>query len=121
MAIFAERSIHSMINQVPFIIQNVFLGMGGVINVIPLQLKGLTLLQPTHMITMGNQTPQGSGSSTHAKSTGVEITSIALAHSTLPNPNKASSFEPPKSTIAFESMVMDVKDVAWSIADLAAS
>ena len=44
MAIMHEKSMVSMMNQVPLIIYNVFSGMEGVMNVVPLQLKGLASL-----------------------------------------------------------------------------
>jgi hypothetical protein len=53
-----------MMNQVPVIVHNVFLAMGGVMNVAPLQLKDLASSQPALMLTRGNPTPQGSGTST---------------------------------------------------------
>jgi hypothetical protein len=106
MALIVERSMQCLINQVPLIVQNVFLGMGGVMNVALLKLKDPTSIQPAVMLTKGNQTPQGSRSSTRAESTGVEITS--LPYSILPNPDKASSFAPPKSAAGFEPMAMDV-------------
>ena len=43
--------------------QNALLGLGGVMNVAPLQLKDPTSLQPTLMLTEGNPMPQGSGTS----------------------------------------------------------
>jgi hypothetical protein len=120
MAVFAERSMQSVINQVPLIVQNVFSGMEGFMNIAPLQLKGLASSQHALMLTQDNQTAQGSGSSTRAESTGVGTTSTALPHSALPNPEKASSFMPPKSVVLSKPMPMDVVDIARSTADSAA-
>jgi hypothetical protein len=36
MAIMHEKSVQNVINQVPLIVHNAFLGMGGVMNVAPL-------------------------------------------------------------------------------------
>ena len=71
-----EKSVQSMMNQVPFIVYNIFSGIEGVMNVALLQLKGLASSQLALMLTKGNPTPQGSGSSTRAKSTWVGTASL---------------------------------------------
>jgi hypothetical protein len=53
MALIVERSMQCLINQVPLIVQNVFLGMGGVMNVALLKLKDPTSIQPAVMLTKG--------------------------------------------------------------------
>jgi hypothetical protein len=115
MAIMHEKFVQSMMNQVPLIVHNVFSGMGGVMNVVPLQLKDPASLQPALMLTEGNPMPQGSGSSTRVESAGVRTTS--LRQFGLPNPDKASSFSPPNFAVAFEPFKMDVDDVARSTDD----
>jgi hypothetical protein len=112
MIIMQEKSVQSEMNQVPL---NIFSGMEGVMNVVPLQLKGPTSSQPALMLTEGNPMPQGSGSSTRAESTRMETTS--LRQFGLPNPNKTSSFSPPNSAVASEAFTMDVDDVARTTDD----
>lgn len=106
-----------MINQVPLIVQNVFIIMGGALNVAPLQLKGPTSSQPTLMLIEGVQTSQGSGSSLCAESTIVVTISMAQPHSSHLNPDNASSFASPKSTKSFEPLAKDVENLARSSAD----
>jgi hypothetical protein len=120
MAVIHEKSVQSMMNQVPLIVHNIFSGMGGVMNVAPLQLKGPASLQHALMLTEGNPMSQGSGSSTRAEST--EVGTTSLHHlSSLSNPNKASSFSPPNFAVVFEYFAMDVDDIAWSTDDPVAS
>lgn len=80
--------------------------MGGVINVALLKLKNPILIQPSVMLTKGNQMSQGSGSSICAEFTRVEI--MSLPYSILPNLDMASSFALPKSVAGFEPMAMDI-------------
>jgi hypothetical protein len=115
-AIMHEKSVQNMMNQVPFIVNNIFSGMGGVMNVVPLQLKDPASLQPALVLTEGNPTPQGSGSSTCAESTRVGTTSLHYLFG-LPNLYKASSFLPPNSAVASKHFAMDVDDIAWSTDD----
>ena len=68
LASIAEKTVQNVVNQVPLIVQNTLLGLGSVLNVAPLQLKGPASLQPSLMIIEGNQTPQGSGTSTRGES-----------------------------------------------------
>ena len=68
MATIAEKTVQNMVNQIPLIVHNALLGLGSVLNVIPLQLKGLTSLQPLLILTEGNPTLQGSGTSTCGES-----------------------------------------------------
>jgi hypothetical protein len=118
MAIIHETSIQSVMNQVLLIVHNIFSGMGGVMNIAPLQLKGPTSSQLALMFIEGNPTPQGSGSSTRTKSTGMGRTS--LLQFGLPNPDKASFFSPPNFVVASKAFMMDVDDVARTIDDHAA-
>ena len=111
MAVMHEKFVQSVMNQVPFIVYNVFSVMGGITNVALLQLKGLASSKPTFMLTEGNPTPQGSGSSTRAKSTRVETTSLRHLFG-LPNPNKASSLSPPNPEVVSEHVAMDMDDIA---------
>jgi hypothetical protein len=91
MAIMHEKSVQTMMNQVPVIVHNALLGIGGVMNVAPLQLKGPSSSQPALMLTEGNPTLQGSGTSTRSESFGMG--KAALPHeSGHQNPEKASSF-----------------------------
>jgi hypothetical protein len=91
MAIMHEKSVQTMMNQVPVIVHNALLGIGGVMNVAPLQLKGPSSSQPALMLTEGNPTPQGSRTSTRSESFGMG--KAALPHeSGHQNPEKASSF-----------------------------
>jgi hypothetical protein len=81
-------------------------------NVAPLQLKGPATLQPTLMLTEGNPTPQGSGTSTRGESTGMGTDSL-LHLSGQHNLDKECSLSPPKAPVAFEAITMDVDVVAW--------
>ena len=49
-----DKTVQNMINQVLLIVHNALLGLGGVMNVAPLQLKGPASSQPTFMLTEGN-------------------------------------------------------------------
>jgi hypothetical protein len=118
MATMHEKSVQSVMNQVPFIIHNVFSSMEGIMNVAPLQLKGPASSQPVLMLIEGNPTLQGSGSSTRIESAGVGTAS--LRQFDLPNPNKPSSFLHPNSAVASEPFEMDMDDVARSMDDPAA-
>jgi hypothetical protein len=109
MAIMHEKSVQNVINQVPLIVHNAFLGMGGVMNVVPLQLKDPASSQPALMLTEGNPTPQGSGTSTRGESKEMRITSLH-GFSDQQNPDKASSLSPPNSVVASEAITMDVDD-----------
>jgi hypothetical protein len=71
-----DKTVQNVINQVPLIVHNAFLGMGGVMNVAPLQLKGPASSQPALMLTEGNSMPQGSGTSTRGESTGMGTDSL---------------------------------------------
>ena len=109
MAIMHEKSMQNMINQVPLIVHNAFLGMGGVINVALLQLKGSASSQPALMFTEGNPMPQGSRTFTCGKSIGMGTTSL-FDLSGHQNPDKASSLLPSNFVVASEAFVMDVDD-----------
>jgi hypothetical protein len=63
MTIHTERSVSSVINQVPQIVQGVLQGMGGYFNVTPLQLQAPSSFHPSLMLTGRVPTPQGSGTS----------------------------------------------------------
>jgi hypothetical protein len=67
------------------------------------------------MLTEGNPTPQGKGSSTRAEST--RVGTASLRHFGPPNPDQASSILPLNSTVASEPFKMDVDDVSWSTDD----
>jgi hypothetical protein len=93
MAIMHEKSVQTIMNQVPVIVHNALLGVGGVMNVAPLQLKGPSSSQPALMLTEGHPTPQGSGTSTRGESIGMG--KAALPHECgHQNPEKASSLSP---------------------------
>jgi hypothetical protein len=116
MAIMHEKSVQTMMNQVPVIVHNALLGVGGVMNVAPLQLKGPSSSQPALMLTEGNPTPQGSGTSTRGESIGMG--KAALPHeSGHQNPKKASSLSPHNSAGASQPSAMDVDDIARSLDD----
>jgi hypothetical protein len=118
MAIMHEKSVQTMMNQVPVIVHNALLGVGGVMNVAPLQLKGPSSSQPTFMLTEGHPTPQGSGTSTRNESIGMG--KAALPHECgHQNPEKASSLSPHHSAGASQPSAMDVDDIAWSPDDSA--
>ena len=76
MTIMYEKTMQNVINQVPLIVYNAFLGMGGIMNVAPLQLKGPSSLQPTLMLIEGSPTPQGSRNSIRGESTRMETVSL---------------------------------------------
>ena len=44
METIADKTVQNVINQVPFIVHNALLGLEGVMNIAPLQLKGSTSL-----------------------------------------------------------------------------
>ena len=68
MATIADKIVQNVINQVPLIVHNILIGLGGIMNVAPLQLKGPASLQPTLKLTEGNPTSQGSGTSIRGES-----------------------------------------------------
>jgi hypothetical protein len=107
-----DKTVQNVINQVPLIVHNAFLGMGGVMNVALLQLKGLASLQPALMLTEGNPTPQGSGTSIRGESTGMGTESLLHLFGQH-DPDKECSFSPPNATVASEAITMDVDVVAW--------
>jgi hypothetical protein len=106
-----DKTVQNVINQVPLIVHNAFLGMGGVMNVAPLQLKGPASSQPALMLTEGNPTPQGSGTSTRGESTGMGTDSLPHL-SGQHNPDKECSLSPPNAAVASEATTMDVDVVA---------
>jgi hypothetical protein len=109
-----DKTVQNVINQIPLIVHNAFLGMGGVMNVAPLQLKGPASSQPVLMFTEGNPTPQGSGTSTRGESTRMGIESLPHL-SGLHNPNKECSLSPLNAAVASEAITMDVDVVAQPI------
>ena len=110
MAIIADKTVQNVINQVPLIVQNALLGLGGVMNVAPLQLKGPASSQPALMLMEGNPMPQGSGTSTHGEST--RMRSESLPHlSAQHNNDKECSFLPLNTAITSEAITMDIDDV----------
>ena len=112
MATMHDKIVQNMINQVPFIVHNALLGLEGVMNVAPLQLKGSASLQPVLMLMKGNPTPQGSGTSNCGESTGRGIESLPHLFGQH-NPDKEWSLSPPNAAIASKAITMDVDDVAW--------
>jgi hypothetical protein len=113
MAIIHEKSVQTMMNQVPIIVHNALLGVGGIMNVAPLQLKGPSSSQPAFMLTEGNPMPQGYGTSTHGESIGMG--KAALPHeSGHQNPEKASSLSPHNSAGASQPSAVDEDDIARS-------
>jgi hypothetical protein len=106
-----DKTVQNVINQVPLIVHNAFLGMGGVMNIAPLQLKGLTSSQPALMLTEDNPTPQGSGTSTRGESTGMGTDSLPDL-SGQHNPDKECSLSLPNAAVASEAITMDVDVVA---------
>jgi hypothetical protein len=119
MAIMHEKSVQTMMNQVPVIVHNALLGVGGVMNVAPLQLKGPSLLQPALMLTKGHPKPQGSGTSTCGESIGMRKPTL-LHECGYQNPEKASSLSPHHSAGESQPSAMDVDDIARSPDDSAA-
>jgi hypothetical protein len=119
MAIMHEKSVQTMMNQVPIIVHNALLGVGGVMNVAPLQLKGPSSSHPPLMLTEGHPTPQGSGTSARGESIGMG--KAALPHkSGHQNPKKASSLSPRHSAGVSQPSALDVDDIARSPDDSAA-
>jgi hypothetical protein len=114
-----EKSVQTMMNQVPVIVHNALLGVGGVMNVAPLQLKGPSLLQPALMLTKGHPKPQGSGTSTCGESIGMRKPTL-LHECGYQNPEKASSLSPHHSAGESQPSAMDVDDIARSPDDSAA-
>jgi hypothetical protein len=106
-----DKTVQNVINQVPLIVHNTFLGMGGVMNVAPLQLKGPTSSQLALMLTEGNPTPQGSGTSTRGESTGMGTDSLSNL-SGQHNPDKECSLSPPNAAVVSQAITMDVDVVA---------
>jgi hypothetical protein len=113
MAIMHEKSVQTMMNQVHVIVHNALLGIGGVMNVAPLQLKGPSSSQPALMLTEGNPTPQGSRTSTRSESFGMGKAAL-LHESSNQNPEKASSLLPHNSVGTSQPSAMDVDDIARS-------
>jgi hypothetical protein len=116
MAIMHEKSVQTMMNQVPLIVYNALLGVGGVMNVAPLQLKGPSSSQPALMLTEGNPTPQGNGTSILSESTGMRKATLPHDYGHQ-NPEKASSLSPHNSGGASQPFAMDVDDIAPSLDD----
>ena len=88
---------------------NALLGLGGVLNIAPLQLKGPESSQPVLMLMEGNPTLQGSRTSTHGESTRMRTKSpphLSVQH----NAVKECSLSPPNATVASEAIIMDVDD-----------
>jgi hypothetical protein len=114
-----EKYVQTMMNQVPVIVHNALLGVGGVMNVAPLQLKGPSSLQPALMLTKGHPTPQGSGTSICNESIGMG--KAALPHEFgHQNREKASSLLPHNSAGVSQPSAMDVDEIAQSPDDSAA-
>ena len=110
MVIMADMTMQNVINQIPLIVQNALLGIGSVMNIAPLQLKGPASSQPLLMLMEGHQMPQGSGSYTHAKSSRMRAESPPHLFAK-PNPDKERSHSPPNALAEFEAITMDVDDV----------
>ena len=96
MAAMTERTMQSMVNQVPFIVQNALLGLGAVMNVPPLQLKAPSSSQPSLLLMEQNRTPEGSGNSTRGESSRKRKGSPSHL-SAQPNPRNERSLSPPKT------------------------
>ena len=112
MATMHEKTMQNVINQVPLIVHNAFLGLGGIMNIAPLQLKDPTSSQPAFMLMEGNPMPQGSGTSTHGESTGKGIASLPHL-SGQHNPDKECSLSLPNAAVVSKSITMDADDVPW--------
>ena len=99
--------VKTVFNQVPQMVQEAVLA---VMNVAPLQLKAPTTSQPALMITEGNTTPQGSGTSAQGGSS--RLRAQTQPHgSAEPDPANERS-ESPQNTLAdFRAITMDVDDV----------
>ena len=110
MATIVEKTMQNVVNQVPLTMQNTLLGLGSVLNVTPLQLKGPAASQPSLMLTEGNPTSQGSGTSTRGESSRKRTESPSYL-SAQQNSNKESSLLLPNAEFAFEAITMDVDDV----------
>jgi hypothetical protein len=109
LAVMHEKFVQNVINQVPLFVHNAFLGMEGVMNIAPLQLKGSSSSQPSLMLTEGSPMPQDSGTSMRGESTGMETSSLPdiSGHQ---SQDKAHSLSPPNSTVAPGAITMDVDD-----------
>ena len=79
-------------------------------NVAPLQLKGPATLQPALMITAGNTTPEGSGTSTRGDSSRMRRESPPHL-SAQRNPEMEHSQSPTNALKDFEAITMDADDV----------
>ena len=110
MVTIAKKTMQNVVNQVPLIVQNALLGLGLVLNVAPLQLKGLASLPPLFMLTEGNQTPQGSGTSTRGDSSRKRKGSPSHL-SAQQNSDKERSLLLPNAAVVSEAITMDVDDV----------
>ena len=110
MATMHDKTMQNMINYVPLTMHNALLGLGGVMNVAPLQLKGPTSSQLVFMLTKDNPTPQGSRTCPRGASTGMGIESLPHL-SGQHNLNKDCSLSPPNAVVASEAITMDIDDV----------
>ena len=110
MVTIANKIVQNVINQVLLIVQYALLGIESVMNVVPLQLKGLASSQPSLMLMEDNQTSQGSGSYTRAESSRMRTESLPYL-STQQNQEKEGSLSPQNAAVASESITMDVDDV----------
>ena len=79
-------------------------------NIAPLQLKGPASSQPACMLTKGNPTPQGSGTSTRGESSKMKTKSMPHL-SAQHNADKECFLSPTNATVGSEAMTMDVDDV----------
>jgi hypothetical protein len=114
---FSEKSMQTVINQVPLVVQSIFSSMGRIYNVQPLQLQAPLTSQPPFMFTEGIQTPQGSGSFTHAELTLVGTTSaIQRAYSPL-NLEAMTSMAPLKAIVASVPSTDELPDKALEPTD----
>ena len=116
MATIAEKTVENVVNQVPLIVQNALIGLGSVLNVAPLQLKGPSSSQPSQpllMLTEGTQTLQGSGTSIR----GDLSRKRKASPSHLPakqNAKMECSPSPPNTLTKFEAITMDMDEVPQS-------
>ena len=110
MATIAEKIVQNVVNQVPLIVHNALLGLELVLNVAPLQLKGPASSQPLLMLTKGNQTPQGSGTSSRGDSSRKRKGSPSHLFAQQ-NSDKKCSLSPQNAEFASEPITMDVDDV----------
>ena len=111
MATIAEKTVQNVVNQVPLIVYNALLGLGSVLKVALLQLKGLTSSQPSLMLMESNQTLKGSGISTRGDSSRKRKGSPSHL-SAQQNLDKECSFSPPNAEFVSEPITMDVDNVS---------